>query len=100
MIKSVCRISLLTTSLLMLPAFSNICYALPFSITTTSGTVLPTNVIPGQSATAFYTVTNNTIRTRNGNYIKYLPPGVSQVTVDPSTTGLCGSTFNLNAKGN
>lgn len=74
-------------------------YALPFSITPTSGTTLPTEVIPGQTATALYTVINNTSTVRAGNYVKYLPPNVTQVTTDPTYPDLCGSTFTLNARG-
>lgn len=74
-------------------------YALPFSITPTVGTSLPTEVIPGQSVTALYTVTNNTNSVRSGNYVKYLPPNVTQVATDSQYSDLCGSTFTLNPRG-
>lgn len=93
-IRKILSLNLFMTSLLI--STSN--YALPFNITTTAGTVLPTNVIPGQTATAFYTVSNNTVSVRVNNYVKYLPSNVSQVTTDASVSNLCGPNFSLNAK--
>jgi DNA-binding beta-propeller fold protein YncE len=89
--------------LILLPFFttlllvSTLSYALPFNIT--PRTALPKNVVPGQTELAFYTVTNNTSTTRTGNYVKYLPPNVAQVTSDSIYPDLCGSTFTLNSKG-
>lgn len=68
----------------------------PFNIVPKSGTTLPTTLILGNPVTAFYTVTNNTLEQRNGNFIKYLPPNVAQVT---SGVGNCGATFNLAPQG-
>jgi DNA-binding beta-propeller fold protein YncE len=74
-------------------------YALPFSITPTAGISLPTEVLPGHTVTAIYTVTNNTSAVRSGNFVKYLPPNVAQVAVDPVYSDLCGSAFTLNPRG-
>lgn len=74
-------------------------FSLPFNVVTKAGTTLPTQISSGQTVTAFYTVTNNTGSTRNSNFVKYLPPNVSQVTSDASVANLCGSTFNLGPSG-
>ncbi len=81
--------------LCLLMMISNIAYALPFSIMPKSGTQLPATVPSGNAATAYYTVTNNTNVQRNNNYVKYLPPNVSQVTTSGTYADTCGSTFNL-----
>jgi hypothetical protein len=78
--------------LLLVSAFS---YALPFIVVPKAGTSLPTTIAPGQTATAFYTVTNNTLRTLPGSFVKYLPLNVTQVTSPAIAPNLCGSTFNL-----
>ncbi len=75
-------------------------YALPFNIGTKSGTQLPTTVKQFSTATAYYTVTNNTGSLRNNNYVKYLPPNVTQVTSGGTFGGTCGTTFNLAAGAN
>jgi hypothetical protein len=77
----------------------NICYALPFNIFTKNGTTLPTTVSVGATAKAYYTVQNNTGSTRNDNFVKYLPPNVSQVTSGGTYTNTCGTTFSLGPKG-
>ncbi len=82
--------------LIALLLVSSLTYALPFSITPAAA--LPTNVVPGQVGYAFYTVTNNTSTTRAGNYVKYLPPNVTQVASDPLYSDLCGANFTLSAK--
>lgn len=82
---------LLFRCLLIIPSLS---WALPFSIAPTSGTSLPTQLLFGQS-TAYYTITNNTHGIRAGNYIKYLPANVTQVTADNTISNLCGETFTL-----
>lgn len=69
-------------------------YALPFNIVPLGN--LPTTVPAGGSVAAQYTVTNNTGSTRAGNYVKYLPQNVTQVTTG---SGVCGSTFTLAARG-
>lgn len=74
-------------------------YALPFAIAPTPGVSLPTQIVSGQTVTALYTVTNNTGSVRSGNFVKYLPPNVTQVTVDPVYSDLCGATFTLNPRG-
>jgi hypothetical protein len=74
---------------------SSASFAIPFNIVHEAGTSLPTQVVSGASVDAFYTITNNTGETRNNNYIKYLPPSVTQVT----DAGNCGATFNLSPSG-
>lgn len=69
-------------------------YCLPFSIVPAS--TLPTSIISGGSASASYTVTNNTASSTTSNYVKWLPPNVTQNT---SGAGACGTTFDLGAKG-
>lgn len=71
------------------------CLALPFTIVPTPGTTLPTLINPGQTITARYTVTNNTGGMRAHNYVKYLPPHVTQITHDAAYPDLCGATFDL-----
>ncbi len=71
------------------------CIALPFTIVPTPGTTLPTLINPGQTITALYTVTNNTAGVRAHNYVKYLPPNVTQVTQDVAYPDLCGASFDL-----
>jgi len=85
--------------LLVLSFISFNAYALPFSIYPKSGTSLPTQVLPGEAVSAFYTITNNTGSLRNNNYIKYLPPNVTQITFNRYFPDLCGSTFNLQPNG-
>lgn len=58
---------------------------------------LPLTVAPGGSTQAYYTVTNTTGSFRAGNYVKYLPPNVTQVNIDGSIPNLCGPTFSLAA---
>jgi 6-phosphogluconolactonase (cycloisomerase 2 family) len=78
-------------------------YAIPFNIVPTVGTTLPTTVVAGSSVPAFYTVTNMTQSSRSNNYIKYLPPNVTQTTgaglVAGNGINLCGTSFNLAAAG-
>lgn len=75
------------------------CYALPFSVGPRPGFPLPTIVISGGIARAFYTVTNNANAIRSGNYVKYLPPHVTQVISDPTIANLCGASFTLQPRG-
>lgn len=74
--------------------------ALPFSIVPKAGTVLPTQIRPGRTVFAYYTVYNNTIAPRSNNYVKYLPPNTRQVLTGGTYPDTCGSTFNLAGKGN
>lgn len=69
-----------------------------FSIVPKAGTSLPTRVTIGGSVKALYTVTNTTGSYRVGNYVKYIPPNTSQVTVDPTYPDLCGATFQLGSQ--
>lgn len=74
---------------------ANITYALPFTIVPKAGIPLPTQVILGGSALAYYTVTNNSNLLLSDNYVKYLPPNVTQVVSDIAVPDLCGATFTL-----
>ena len=74
---------------------STIGYTMVFSIVPKAGTSLPTHVTIGGSVKALYTVTNTTGSSHTGNYIKYLPPNTTQVTVDGAYPDLCGATFQL-----
>ncbi len=58
---------------------------------------LPTSLPQGSTVSAYYTVTNTTQSFHASNYVKYLPPHVTQVTVDRTVPNLCGSTFSLAA---
>ena len=69
-----------------------------FSIVPKAGTSLPTHVAFGGSVNALYTVTNTTGSPHAGNYVKYLPPNTTQVTVDGTYPDLCGATFQLASK--
>jgi hypothetical protein len=75
---------------LMIFFLSSFCvnaYALPFTITPSSSN--PVKIIQGTTLTASYTITNNTDKQRNNNYIKYLP-----LNTQVQGNG-CGSNFNL-----
>lgn len=79
--------------------FSKISYAAVFSIIPKVGTSLPSIVTLGGSVTALYTVTNTTGSFHTSNYVKYLPPNTTQVTVDATYSDLCGATFDLPSRG-
>lgn len=70
-------------------------YAEVFSIVPKIGVSLPAKMTSGGKVNALYTVTNTTGSTHTGNYIKYLPPNTTQVTVDNTYADLCGATFQL-----
>jgi hypothetical protein len=70
-------------------------YGLPFKIVPKEGTQLPTSLALGSTATAYYTIYNNTSAQRNNNFVKYLPPNVTQVTAGGTYPDTCGATFNL-----
>lgn len=70
-------------------------YAVAYNIFPKPGTTLPTQLVQGNIAFAFYTVQNNTRRILNNGFVKFLPPNVAQVFSDSSSTDLCGSVFNL-----
>ncbi len=89
--------SLLILSGAML-SFSGACHALPFNIVPMAGTSLPTEILPGQTISALYTITNNTGSTRAGNFMKYLPPNTTQVPAG-DYPNMCGSSFALQAHG-
>lgn len=71
------------------------CNAAVFNIVPQSP--LPTTVPQGGATKAYYTVTNTTGSFHAGNFVKYLPPNVTQVDIDGSVPNLCGSTFSLAA---
>lgn len=70
-------------------------YALPFIVTPKPGVDQPTTLISGTTTKAFYTVLNNTLAQRNNNFVKYLPPNVTQVTSNFTFNDACGANFNL-----
>lgn len=70
-------------------------YSLPFTVIPKEGTQLPTTIAVGSSVMAYYTVINNTNSQRNGNYVKYLPPNVTQVVQGGTYPDTLGSTFDL-----
>jgi DNA-binding beta-propeller fold protein YncE len=92
--KSLSRIYFLLLSCFFLLG-STASFALPFNVAPKAGTSLPTTVLQGGTVTAYYTVTNNTQAQRNNNYVKYLPPNVTQVTSGGTYPDTCGATFNL-----
>ena len=65
-------------------------YALPFTISPVG--TLPTTVNSGGTVTAAYTVVNNTGEVRADNFVKSLPPNVTQNTY---IAGSCQKTFTL-----
>ena len=75
--------------------FSNTCLAFPFSIIPKPGTSLPTTVNIGNTTSAFYMVSNSTTSTRYNNYVKWLPPHVTQITGGDN----CDLSFTLAGKG-
>ena len=81
------------TLLLLTSIFSGtvLSYDLPFNITPNGA--LPTSVPAGGTVNASYTIRNNATVARSGNFVKYLPPNVTQ------TTGTCSTTFNLGGLG-
>ena len=79
----------------LLSSSSMVGHTAVFSIVPKAGTSLPTHVTTGGTATALYTVTNTTGSLHAGNYVKYLPPNTTQVTVDGAYSDLCGATFQL-----
>jgi hypothetical protein len=85
--------------ILFLSLFCNLAYAIPFTIIPKVGTSLPTTVTSGSSVFAYYTVINNTLAERSQNYVKFLPPNVTQVTSGGTYSDTCGATFNLAGKG-
>jgi 6-phosphogluconolactonase (cycloisomerase 2 family) len=70
--------------------FAHISYALPFSIVPNA--TLPQSVPLGGTVSASYIVTNNTVSTRSGNYVKWLPPNVTQSIAGPNA---CQTNFTL-----
>jgi 6-phosphogluconolactonase (cycloisomerase 2 family) len=70
-------------------------YAVPFSVGPKAGTTLPTQLTPGATAAALYTVTNITLRTLNTSFVGYTPLNTQQIQVDDTYPDLCGATFNL-----
>jgi photosystem II stability/assembly factor-like uncharacterized protein len=72
----------------------------PFNIFIKPGTILPTSISKGQTATAYYTVQNNIASSREGNYVRYLPPHVTQIMSGGAYPDSCGYYFDLAGKGN
>ncbi len=69
---------------------SNISWSSTFSITPVTATALPTSILPGQSATAYYKVQNNTLTPQKYNHIQ-LPPNVKQVVTKGIYSRTCDS---------
>ena len=84
-------------TLIFFGLFSITSHAAVFSIVPKAGTSLPTTVAVGGSVKAYYTVTNTTGSSHAGNYVKYLPLNVTQVTSDGAVPDLCSTTFLLAA---
>lgn len=82
----------------LLSIHSVISYPAVFRIVPKAGTSLPTEVTIGGRVKALYTITNTTGSFHAGNYIKYLSPNTTQVTVDPTYPDLCGATFQLSSQ--
>ncbi|WP_392536645.1 hypothetical protein [Legionella sp. 227] len=76
-------------------SLSTMSYGVAYNVVPKAGTVLPTQLVLGNTATAFYTVTNATRRTLPGGFVKYLPPNVTQVLNDTTYSDLCGANFTL-----
>ncbi|KTD52895.1 hypothetical protein [Legionella quateirensis] len=95
-ISSIRLIGLLAMGLIFTSTHS---FALPFNIVPKAGTELPRSFKNGQTVFAYYTVYNNTLVARSGNFVKYLPLNVTQVTGNGTYPDICGSSFNLNGKG-
>lgn len=87
------KISLLLFTLAT--SFNAVGYALPYSVVPKAGLSLPKQIILGNTAKAFYTVTNNTGRVLPSGFVKYLPPFVTQVVNDANQPDLCGASFTL-----
>ncbi|MDR3476903.1 MAG: Ig-like domain-containing protein [Gammaproteobacteria bacterium] len=86
-IKHITHIIFFTLLTFFLSSLCNSAYALPFTITPSSSN--PVKIVKGTTLTASYTVTNNTDKPRNNNYVKYLP-----LNTQVQANG-CGSNFNL-----
>ena len=69
-----------------------------FTIIPFPGTVLPTSILKGQTATAYYLVQNNTSTSQKNNYVR-LPPNVSQIVEENVYAVSCNKSFELVAKG-
>lgn len=75
----------------VLPA-SHAIAASNFNIDVKSGTTLPTNIFPGQTIQAYYTITNLTHSLRQGYALQGLPLTVTQNTSTPNS---CSNPINL-----
>lgn len=78
-------------------SLSTVSYGVAYNVVPKAGTVLPTQLVTGNTATALYTITNNTRRTLPGGFVKYLPLNVTQVVTDTKYPDLCGLNFTLAA---
>jgi len=92
--KSIIRCTLLTFFFA-----ATVSFALPFNITPKTGTSLPNTYNGVLPTTAYYTVQNNTGTSRIGNYVKSLPPNVTQIQENGTYSDTCGATFTLAPKG-
>ena len=92
------KILLKVFAILFLTASAN-SFAGVFEIVPTAGTTLPGVVYFHSSVMAYYTVRNHTHSGRQNNFVKYLPPNVTQITSGGTYADTCGATFNLNGYG-
>ena len=61
--------------------------------------VLPTSILKGQTATAYYLVKNNTTSYQKNISVLHLPPNVEQIVSGSTYHQTCGKVFDLEAKG-
>lgn len=78
---------------------SQITLASTFNITPLSNTVLPSSILYGQTTTAYYLVRNNSSTPQRNNYVRHLPPNVTQVVEETIFSNSCGLNFDLAEKG-
>jgi len=62
--------------------------------------LLPTSILKGKTATAYYVVYNNTSEIKKANYVRYLPPNVTQVVKGGVFKNTCGAYFDLDTLDN
>ncbi|MDF1683803.1 MAG: hypothetical protein P1U36_04010 [Legionellaceae bacterium] len=86
-------------SLLLLFLLNSSAHALPFNIVLKDGVFAPTTMTLGYNPMIYYTVSNNTGKTLNNAFVRYLPPDVSQITTGGTYSDTCGATFNLEPNG-
>ncbi len=81
--------------ILIISCISSQAQAAVYDISTKSGTTLPTRIVAGGKVTAFYTVSNSTSRSLSNNYVRSLPPNVTQIVSGGTYPNTCGNMFDL-----